>query len=226
MHMGKGRVVEMILGDGLRHARLTCAENLIPSPGQYLLVGDDDSRVPLPVPIFYTDSAPEGFIAAAPIPDAWRPGREIYLRGPLGRGFELPSSARRIGLVTLTDSAARLYGLIQPALKQEAAIALVSDLGMDNLPDEVEVHPVSSLSEIIEWADYVALDVARENLPVLREQIFNDKQAKVPIKSQVLVRSPLACGGIAECGACAVTVKSGWKMACKDGPVFDWTELG
>ena len=225
MHTGKGRVVELILTNGFHHARLTCAENLIPSPGQYLLASDD-SHVPLPVPLFYTDSSPQGFIAAAPIPDSWDPGREIYLRGPLGRGFELPSSARRIGLVTLTDSAARLYGLIQPSLKQDAAIVLVSALGVDNLPDEVEVHPLSALSEIIEWADYVALDVARENLPGLREQIFNGKRAKVPIKAQVLVRSPVPCGGIAECGVCAVSVKSGWKMACKDGPVFDWKELG
>ena len=224
MHTGKGRVVEMILDNGFHHARLTCAENLIPSPGQYLLASDD-SRVPLPVPIFYADSAPKGFIAAAPIPDSWSPGREICLRGPLGQGFELPSSARRVGLVTLTDSAARLYGLIQPALKQDAAIALVSDLRIDNLPDEVEVHPLSALSEIIEWADYIALDVARENLPGLREQIFNGGQAKAPIKAQVLVRSPVPCGGIAECGVCAVTVKSGWKMACKEGPVFDWKEL-
>lgn len=225
MHIGKGRVVEMILANGLRHARLACAENLIPSPGQYLLASDD-SHSPLPVPIFYTDSAPEGFIAAAPIPDSWSPGREIYLRGPLGRGFELPFSARRIGLVTLTDSVARLYGLIQPALKQDAAIVLVSDLGVDNLPDEVEAQPLSTLPEIIEWADYVALDVARENLPGLREQIFNSKQAKAPIEAQVLVRTPIPCGGIAECGVCAVTVKSGWKMACKDGPVFDGKELG
>jgi dihydroorotate dehydrogenase electron transfer subunit len=225
MHTGKGRVVEMILDNGFHHARLTCAENLIPSPGQYLLVSDD-SRLPLPVPIFYTDSALGGFIAAAPIPDSWSPGREIYLRGPLGRGFKLPSLARRIGLVTLTDSAARLYGLIQPALKQEAAIALVSDLAVDNLPDQVEVQPLSAISEIIEWADYVALDVARENLPGLREQIFNSGQPKAPIKAQVLVRTPLPCGGIAECGVCAVAVKSGWKMVCKDGPVFDWKELG
>lgn len=225
MHTGKGRVVEMILANGLRHARLTCAENLIPTPGQYLLASDD-SHAPISVPVFYTDFSPEGFIAAAPIPDSWIPGREIYLRGPLGRGFRLPSSARRIGLVTLTDSAARLYGLIQPALKQEAAIALVSDLRIDNLPDEVEVHPLSALAEIIEWADYVALDIARENLPGLREQIFNGSQANAPIKAEVLVRSPLPCGGMAECGVCAVTVKSGWKMACKDGPVFDLEELG
>lgn len=224
MHTGKGQVVELILRDGYRHARLTCPENLIPVPGQYLLASDE-SDSPLPVPIFYTDSAPQGFIAAVPVPDSWSPGREVYLRGPLGRGFALPLSARRIGLVAFDGSAARLQGLIRPALKQDAAIVLVSDLRVDNLPDEVEVQPLSALSEIIEWADYFAFDTERERLPELRAKVFNGKPAKALFAAQILVRTPVPCGGIAECGVCAVIVKSGWKMACKDGPVFDWNEL-
>ena len=224
MHTGKGKVVELILQDGLRHTRLTCPENMIPSPGQYLLA-NDESDSPLPVPIFYTDFAPQGFIAAAPIPDAWNPGHEITLRGPLGRGFALPLSARRVGLASLEGPPSRLHGLIQPALKQDAAVVLISDSRVDNLPDEVEVQPLSALSEIIQWSDYVAFDAARENLPKLREQLFNGKQAKVIVEAQILIRTPVPCGGIAECGVCAVTVKSGWQMACKDGPVFDWREL-
>ncbi|MCI0556550.1 MAG: hypothetical protein L0287_36875 [Anaerolineae bacterium] len=224
MYTGKGKVVELILRDGLRHARLTCSENLIPSPGQYLLASDD-SDSPLPVPIFYTDSAPQGFIATSPVPDSWNPGREITLRGPLGRGFGLPSSARRVGLASLDGSPSRLHGLIRPALKQNAAVALISDWRLDNLPDDVEVQPLSALFEIIQWADYVAFDAARQNLSELRERLFNGKQAKFPFEAQILVRTPVPCGGFAECGVCAVTVKSGWQMACKEGPVFDWIEL-
>ena len=226
MHTGKGRVFELILEDGLRHTRLTCPVNLIPSPGQYVLASDE-SDSPLPVPVFYTDSAPQGFIAAAPLPDSWNPGREVYLRGPLGRGFTLPNTARKVGLVALDDSPSRLFGLISLGLKQGAAVVLISGSGsrVDYLPDEVEVQPLSALNEIMEWADYAAFDVDRENLPVLREQLFNGTQAKVPFEAQVLVRTPVPCGGIAECGVCAVKVKSAWKMACKDGPVFDWKEL-
>ena len=224
MHTVKGQVIELILRDGFRHARLSCPENLIPAPGQYLLASDG-SDLPLPVPIFYTDSAPKGFIAAAPLPDSWIPGQEIFLCGPLGRGCMLPLSARKVALVVFDDSAARLHGLIQPALRQDAAVVLVSNSRVDNLPDEVEVQPISALSEILQWADYVAFDVAREKLPELRERFFNGMQAKVPFEAQILVRAPAPCGGIAECGVCAVTVKSGWKMVCKDGPVFDRKEL-
>jgi dihydroorotate dehydrogenase electron transfer subunit len=221
--MGKGQVVELILQDGFRQSRISCSENLVPSAGQYLLASDDP-YAPLPVPIFYTDSAPQGFIAAS-VPRSWHPGQEIFLRGPLGHGFALPPSARRVGLVAFDDSPVRLLGLIKPALNQKAAVALVCDSQMNSLPDDVEIQPLSALPEIMDWADYVALDGARENVPGLREQYFNGKQTKALFEAQILIRTPVPCGGIAECGVCAVTVKSGWKMACKEGPVFDWREL-
>jgi NAD(P)H-flavin reductase len=41
----------------------------------------------------------------------------------------------------------------------------------------------------------------------------------------VLLRTQMPCGALAECGVCAVRTRGGWKMACKDGPVFDWREL-
>ena len=224
MNTKKSQVAETILWDGLRHALIDCPANLIPAPGQYLLASDAFDLT-LPVPIFYTDSAPKGFIAAPPLPVSWNPGREIYLRGPLGRGFVLPSSARKVALVAFDDSPARLHGLIKPALQQNAAVVLLCDSRLDNVPDAVEVQPISAVSEIMDWADYIAFDVARENLPGLKERAFNGNQAKALSEAQVLIRTPLACGGMAECGVCAVTGKSGWKMACKDGPVFDWNHF-
>src|SRR5574338_1452999 len=98
MHTGKGQVLELILEDGSRYVRVACSPNLIPAPGQYLLASDE-SNAPLPVPLFYTDSAPQGFIAEAPATAAWSPRFMLHLRGPLGRGFSLPLAARRVGLV-------------------------------------------------------------------------------------------------------------------------------
>jgi NAD(P)H-flavin reductase len=224
MHTGKGQVFEMILEDRDRHGRVSCPSNLIPSPGQYVLAGDA-SDAPLPVPLFHTDSAPQGFIAAAPIPDSWNPGAELYLRGPLGRGFGLPFSARKVGLIAFDVSPARLRGLVQPALKQDAAVVIVCKTNPDNLPDEVEVHPLSALNDIVDWADYLAFDVARENLNQLKERLGKLNQAAAEKESQILVRTPVPCGGVADCGICAVTLKSTWKLACKEGPVFDWREL-
>ena len=224
MHTAKGQVIELILENGLRHVRISCPANLTPSPGQYVLASDEPDS-PLPVPIFYTASAPQGFIASAPVPDSWTPGMEVHLRGPLGRGFSLPLSARKVGLIAFDDAPSRLRGLIAPALKQSAAVVLVTDLDSDSLPDEVEVQPTSALAEIVEWGDYLAFDVARENLFELKEYLWSMKQAWAKNEAQLLIRTPMPCGGVADCGVCAVTLKSGWEMACKEGPVFELKEI-
>ena len=224
MQTGQAQVIELILQDGLRSARLSCLGNLIPAPGQYLLAGDASDPL-LPAPLFYTDSAPAGFIAAPPLPDSWKPGQEIRLRGPLGRGFTLPISARRVALVAYDDTPARLRGLIRLGLRQDAAIVLVGDSAPDQLPYDVEVQPLSTLSEVCEWSDYMAFDVARENLPELGKRLGSLNQMSAYREAQVLIRTLMPCGGVAECGVCAVTLKSNWKMACKDGPVFDWRDI-
>ena len=224
MHTGKGQVLETILEDGQRLARISCPTNLIPSAGQYLLASDA-SDSPLPVPLYYTDSAPEGFLAASPFPESWMPGTTISLRGPLGSGFRLPVFARKIALVAFDDTPLRLRGLIRPALKQGAAVVLVSDFHVDNLSDEVEAQPLSAMQDVMAWADYAAFDVARENLFELRERLGVLKQAQVTCEAQVLIRTAVPCGGVADCGVCGVNLKSGWQLACKDGPVFDLREI-
>jgi dihydroorotate dehydrogenase B-like protein len=130
-----------------------------------------------------------------------------------------------VGLIAFDVSTARLRGLIQPALRQESAVVLVCNSGVENLPDEVEAHPLSAIDEIVEWADYLAFDVARENLNQLKERLGKLNQIAAGKDSQVLVRTPVPCGGVAECGICAVTLKSTWRLVCKDGPVFDWREI-
>jgi NAD(P)H-flavin reductase len=224
MQTGTGQVLELILEDGYRYVRVSCPPNLTPGPGQYLLASDG-SDAALPVPLFYTDSAPQGFVAVAPPVAAWSPGNLLHLRGPLGRGFSLPLVARRVALVAFDDSPARLKGLIQPALRQGAAVVLVGTFAPDTLPDDVEVQPLSVLHDILEWADYVAFDAARENLHQLKEELGKRNELSSGMGAQILIRTPVPCGGIAECGVCAVTLKSEWKLACKDGPVFDWGDL-
>lgn len=224
MNTGKGQLLELILEDGCRYARIACPPNLVPAPGQYLLASDG-SDAPLSVPLFYTDFAAQGFIAAAPPTTIWSPGLELHLRGPLGRGFSLPLSARKVGLIAFDDSPAYLQSLIRPALKQDAAVVFVGRFTADNLPDEVEVQPLSALPEILEWADYLAFDVRRENLNALRERLVKWDPRAGGKGAQFLIRTPVPCGGMAECGVCAVTLRSEWKLGCKDGPVFNWRDL-
>ena len=222
---GTGELTELYLENGLTGGRLLCPQNLIPEPGQYLLVQDPASDSPLPVPVFNAGSVPGGFLVAPPIPRTWQPGTSLFLRGPLGQGFSLPGSARRVALVPLGETSARLEPVLAAALEQGAALVLVSDLDLSDLPPEVEIQPLSALAEVARWADYLAIDADRESLPGLHAMLGFSRQARITIEAQVLVATPMPCGGLAECGVCAVTTRRGWKMACKDGPVFDVNEL-
>jgi len=222
MRTGTGRIVELLFEDECLYARIACPESLVPGPGQYLLASHGSDSL-LPVPIFHTDLAPQGFIGSAH--QGWKPGDELALRGPLGRGFSLPVTARKVGLVAFDGPPVRLKGLIPPALRQDASVVLLCDASADHLPDEVEIQPLSGLDEILHWADFVAFDVGRDNLPELMEKLEGWKTRFVRYGAELLVHAPMPCGGLADCGVCAVTAKSGWKLVCKEGPVFDLGEL-
>jgi hypothetical protein len=222
MKTAKGSIEEIFLDDS---ARISCPPELIPAPGQYLLAHANASPDLLPVPLFSSRSTPNGF-RSAPLPShRWLPGDPLMLRGPIGHGFALPLAARKIALIACDDSPARLRGLIPAALKQGAEIVLVSDSSIEDLPEIIEIQPLKAMLEILQWADYAALDVARENLHGLREMLGEQDQAGLKSETQVLVHAAMPCGALAECGICAVTIRHEWKMACKDGPVFNWKEL-
>jgi len=221
MKTGEGQLLEIYLDSSMR---IICPPELIPSPGQYILAYAVGSNSPLAIPVFFSDSAPDGF-RSAPLDVDWTPGTHLNLRGPLGHGFSIPSSARKAALIAFDDSQRRLRGLIPLALKQGAEVVLVSNSATDDIPEAVEVQPLQALTEIYQWADYAAFDVARENLNRLKEIFGGLNQAKAPHEAQVLIRAPMPCGALAECGVCALTIRHEWKMICKDGPVFEVGEL-
>lgn len=213
-------LVEIHLVNGLTGGRILCPSEMIPSPGQYLLAHDPASDDLLPVPLFTAGWIPHGFIIAPAIPEAWQPETRLSLRGPLGHGFDLPESSRRVALVAVDGNPYRLLPLLDIALKNKAAVILLSESIPADLPAEVEMGPISMLPEAAGWADYLAIDVMRESLPGVRKMLGEVEEVWTVKDAQVLVLTPVPCGGMAECGLCAVGVRQGWKMACKDGPVF------
>ena len=236
----EGKVAELILVDGLPAARILCPPRLVPAPGQYLLAHADGSDSPLADSVFIAKSFAGGFIAAPPAAASWIPGTRLHLRGPLGHGFTLPASARRIALVSFDaqrtsagDSPRRLLALLDTAFKQDASVTLVCENPPDDLPLQVEVQPMRTLADVCNWADYIACDTARESLSELRERLRNGSRSQVRAVAQVLVRTPMPCGGLAECGVCAIEAhaalslskRGGYQLVCKDGPVFDLDQL-
>ncbi len=232
MHTGKGFIQEISL-DERRAARIACPPTLVPAPGQYLMAATSTNPdAALATPLFSAGACQAGFYAAPPLPAHWLPGTELKLRGPLGHGFSLPVSARKITLVAADGNCARILALLEPALAQKAAVLLLSDQPPNGLPTALEILPLSALPESIPWADYLAISLQRERLPeILSLLIYDLKGGYAHQKSiapragcaQLLVETPMPCGGLAECGACAVELRTstGFQLACKDGPVFD-----
>ncbi len=218
MKTSTGRLAEIYLDS---RAQILCPPQMIPAPGQYLLAHAPASVSPLAVPVFFSDSVANGFLAAPYLPLSWTPGTHLNLRGPLGHGFFIPAFARKVALIAFDESPERLRGLISIALIQDAEVVLVCNTQVGDVPESVEVQPLQALKDIYQWADFTAFDVARENLDRIKEILGFGNKAGAPREAQVLIRAPMPCGAIAECGVCAINVHHEWKMICKEGPVFD-----
>jgi len=218
MRTGQG-VIQEIYFDRNTAARLSCPSVLVPGPGQYLLAEAPDGTTEiLPVPIFPAGIAEGGFLVASPVPKAWTPGTSLNLRGPLGNGFRLPTASRAVALAAFGETTQKLSALIEPAIAQGAAVTLLCAQPPQGLPNEVEIMPLELLKDVTQWADYIALDMPREMTRTLPE-LF--QSFKVICEAQVLVTTPMPCGGRGDCGVCAVSMKRGHKLICKDGPVLD-----
>ncbi len=227
MGQANGRVREVRLGAGGQvEVSLNCPTSAIPSPGQYLLALDPlDVSVTLPTPLFQISHAVQGFWAAPLHPVRWSPGMMLDLVGPLGHGFDLPGNILRLGLVALGDTVARLLPLVGQAAHTRTAITLFTDLDSPSLPSAVEIYPLASLPEALDWPDYLVLDLPVGQLGGLRQVLGLADGAILPCPAQALITVPMPCAGLGQCGACAVQGRRGWKLACEDGPVFDLKDL-
>jgi len=209
-----------------RSAWIACPPGAVPAPGQYIQAVDPTAwEAPLGFPLFPVDYGEGGFLAAAPVPSEWHPGTALRLRGPLGKGFQLPQTARRVALGGLGDGLERLLPLVHAAEEQGADVALFTDLAIPRLPPSVEVHPLSALPEASGWADWLAMDLPLEGLPDLRTHLGKFPRGISPCPAQVLIQTAMPCCGIGACAACALPHRRGLKLVCKDGPVFDLDQV-
>ena len=208
-------------------AWIACPQAAIPAPGQYLLArAVDDGEAVLGTALFTAGQDSDGFLAAPPIPPVWDPGTRLELRGPIGRGLRLPDSMRRLALLALGETPARLLPLAALALdRPETTVALFTDASLPWLPAALEVQPVQNVPEALAWADFLAVDIPLLSLTGLRHVLGLGAGDRLPCPGELLVETPMPCGGLADCGACAVPSRRGWKLACKDGPVFDINEI-
>jgi NAD(P)H-flavin reductase len=222
MHRTLARIASIRLeADGSSLAKITCPPQAIPASGQFSLAFRPGDEAPLRSALFPIGLEPNGFTTAAE--QAWQPGGVLDLLGPVGRGFRPPSQARRWALAGIGRPLDRLLPLLQQGLKGGANIAVWSTLPAVALPAQVEI--VRDEADALAWADYIAFDVSPESLVGLGDRL-NQALGSAPSASiQVLVAPAMPCG-LGLCQACAIAGHRGGKLACRDGPVFDWPVIG
>ena len=219
--LGEGRVTGLRLLDGRRAAGISSAISLMPAAGQYTLAYAAGLSDPLAAALFLVRAHSDEWLCAPPVPAQWQPDTRLVLRGPLGHGFELPTSARRVAAIAPDGDCSRLLPVMDAALANEASVTLVIDRAPEDLPLQVEVQPMRSLTEVCGWSEYAAFDVEREQLPELIAELGGTGVHEVGGEAEVLVRTPMPCGALGDCGVCTVRSKSGPRLACSHGPVFD-----
>jgi len=150
--------------------RLACDAGAVPGPGQAVLALLPGSGQALRRVLFSTRRTSTGFTTDRPPEPGWRLGDELDLLGPVGRGFSPPDGARRWFLASLGRPASRLIPLIDLGLTRGAAVSLWTRHPPPGLPSQVELTP--DPGEALAWSDYLALDIAPETLPRLRQILF------------------------------------------------------
>ncbi|MEN4011269.1 MAG: hypothetical protein AB1453_08225 [Chloroflexota bacterium] len=216
-------IMEAGSGEGL--LRLSEADQPVIQPGQFCLAWRKTGDEILPVVLFPSLDRAGGQCLCGDLPDSWRPGDSVYLKGALGRGFDLPKNTRRAGFLAVGVSFSRLVPVVLAAVGQGCEVVCCGDTGGYRLPAEVEILPVSQSGVLLDWADYLALDGSHTSLAELAVGIWKNTQIRSTLKTEALLRTTMACGGVADCGVCALPIKRGWALACKDGPVFDFARL-
>ena len=198
-----------------------------PRPGQYLacqrLHSDADI---LPVNLFRVLGDPD-LLTVGPVPRGWQPGDQLACAPSQGHGFDLPSFARRVGLVPYQVSPMRLLALVSTALEQSAEVAMFYDFDLhgdllDRMPSQVEVLPLAALLDNLDWPDYLAIDLEAATLDQFSD-LFSPQDNQ--LDGEVLVRTAMPCRGLGECGVCAIKTRRSWHLACVDGPVFPIREV-
>ena len=168
-------------------------------------------------------------------------GETLDLLGPLGNGFSIEPSSRKLLLVAGGIGIAPLAFLAHKAIVQKKSLTLLLGARTKDglypkkvLPSGIELITTTEdgsygekgkvtdiLSRYSGWADqiYACGPLAMYKAIANQRQQW---QKKKPVQVSLEVR--LGCG-IGACFGCSIKTKNGMKQVCRDGPVFNLDEV-
>lgn len=223
------------------------------APGQPVLVKPGPALSPYLRRTFYPIAlGPEDFtLRIAPSTDwgdAWLRvapvGAEVDCLGPVGVGFSVESGVRNLLCVGEGERAWSLLPLIGWADAAGLSVTFVVGsqstrwaLPAARLPAGVEYHLVTSdgradvvqpllstLSDLLPWADAMCVTLSVDAYPALGETVRAARYALSSGFAQALYSAPFLCGTGA-CQACVADVAGGRRRVCLRGPVFDLVDI-
>lgn len=160
-------------------------------------------------------------------------GMSLDMLGPLGRGWEISSSARNLLLIGEEPVLAAVLFLARDAIEREFSVTLIHIAANPEqgyppalLSPEVEYQvcaraDVGQLAAYLAWADTVYCSAAPETVEAFA-QMGGRWRAKD--FAQVALWQPFICASGA-CFACQVETRRGPRLICRDGPIFAFNEL-
>ncbi len=206
-------------------------------PGQFALVRDPRSFDPYlrRAAWFYgVDRASVTLTlpSADPIVARVRDGDILDLLAPLGRAVAWPDSARHILFVGQDSRIPPLVAMARRAVQQDRSVVLSVLAAADRelfpahlLPPEIEYQAGAAVNpELIAWADVLVASGSDEMYGLLGDLVRRVRFRLERGFMYTLIHLPMPCG-TGDCHTCAVETSHGMRLACTDGPVFDWIEL-
>ncbi len=219
------------------------------SPGRFLMIHCSDGCDPLlPRPMSFhrfRDSGGERQFAilydvrgsGTALLSQRKPGDELPLFGPLGRGYSVSPHAQNLLLVAGGVGIAALIALADQAIAAGQSVTLLQGARSagklyppELLPREVEAlsstddgsaghhgYVTDLLPQYLPWADQV---FACGPTPMFAgmANVVREARSRKPV--QALLEERMGCGtGI--CYGCAVFTRKGVRLVCRDGPRFE-----
>ena len=203
--------------------RISCPEMGIPDPGQATLGFKPSADAIRRFTLYPSEIFEDWFRCPIPKGQAWRPGDQLDLLGPIGRGFSSPAESRRWFLMASDSQFQPLLPLLSLAEDKGASVVVFGgNHRISELPESVEV--LSEAEPALEWADFAAFSLPQAALGQIRRRWGRYQDLPLPCPAQILITDSLPCG-FGGCLCCGLSTSRGWALRCQQGPVFNLEEL-